>query len=115
MFGRPIGQNQSIQHPLAESWMQLEAAFLMCLRAADLYDRGEPCGPWANAAKYLGAEAGFEACTRAVMTHGGMGYAKEYHVERLLREVMIAKLAPVSQQLILCNVAEKVLGLPKSY
>jgi acyl-CoA dehydrogenase len=115
VFGRPIGQNQSIQHPLAESWMQLEAAFLMCLRAADLYDRGEPCGPWANAAKYLGAEAGFEACTRAVMTHGGMGYAKEYHVERLMREVMIARIAPVSPQLILCNIAEKVLGLPKSY
>jgi len=115
VFGRPIGQNQSIQHPLAESWMQLEAAFFICLRAADLYDRDQACGPWANAAKYLGAEAGFEACTRAVMTHGGMGYAKEYHVERLLREVMIARLAPVSQQLILCNVAEKVLGMPKSY
>ncbi len=115
VFGRPIGKNQSIQHPLAESWMELEAAFLMCLRAADLYDTGEPCGPHANAAKYLGAEAGFRACTRAVMTHGGMGYAKEYHVERLMREIMIARLAPVSPQLILCNVAEKVLGLPKSY
>ncbi len=115
VFGRAIGQNQSIQHPLAESWMELEAAFLMCLQAADLYDRGEPCGPQANAAKYLGAEAGFQACNRAVMTHGGMGYAKEYHVERLLREVMICRLAPVSPQLILCNIAEKALGLPKSY
>ena len=115
VFDRPIGQNQAIQHPLAESWMELEAAFLMCLQAADLYDRGEPCGPQANAAKYLGAEAGFKACTRAVMTHGGMGYAKEYHVERLLREVMICRLAPISPQLILCHVAEKVLGLPKSY
>jgi acyl-CoA dehydrogenase len=115
VFGRPIGQNQSIQHPLAESWMQLEAAELMCLHAAQLYDAGEEVGAYANAAKYLGAEAGFEACSRAVMTLGGMGYAKEYHVERLLREVMIARLAPVSAQLILCFVAEKVLGLPKSY
>ena len=115
VFGRPIGQNQAIQHPLAESWMELEAAFLMCLHAADLYDHDRPCGPQANAAKYLGAEAGFKACTNAVMTHGGMGYAKEYHVERLLREVMICRLAPISPQLILCHVAEKALGLPKSY
>jgi acyl-CoA dehydrogenase len=115
VFGRPIGQNQGIQHPLAESWCQLEAAYLLCLRAAALYDAGRPCGPEANAAKYLGAEAGFEACTRAVMTHGGMGYAKEFHVERLLREVLIARLAPVSPQLALCHVAEKALGLPKSY
>ncbi len=115
VFDRPIGQNQSIQHPLAECWAELKAAFLMCLQAADLYDRGEECGAFANAAKYLGAEAGFKACTQAVMTHGGMGYAKEFHVERLLREVMITRLAPVSQQLILCNIAEKVLGLPKSY
>jgi acyl-CoA dehydrogenase len=115
VFGRPIGQNQSIQHPLAQSWMELEAAFLMAMRAAYLYDNGERCGIEANAAKYLGAEAGFQSCTRAVMTHGGMGYAKEYHVERLMREVMIARLAPVSPQLILCNIAEKALGLPKSY
>ena len=115
VFGRPIGQNQGIQHPLAESWCQLEAAYLLCLRAAALYDAGRPCGAEANAAKYLGAEAGFEACTRAVLTHGGMGYAREYHVERLMREVMIARLAPVSQQLALCHVAEKALGLPKSY
>ena len=115
VFGRPIGQNQSIQHPLAENWMELEAAYLMALQAARLYDAGEPCGPQANAAKYLGAEAGFRACTQAVMTHGGMGYAKEFHVERLLREVMIARIAPVSPELILCHIAEKVLGLPKSY
>jgi len=115
VFGRPIGQNQGIQHPLAESWMELEAAFLMCLQAATLYDQGKPCGPQANAAKYLGAEAGFNSCTRAVMTHGGMGYAKEYHVERLLREVLICRLAPISPQLILCHIAEKALGLPKSY
>ncbi len=115
VFGRPIGQNQAIQHPLAESWMELEAAYLSCMRAADLYDREQPCGPEANAAKYLGAEAGFRSCTRAIMTHGGMGYAKEFHVERLLREVIIARLAPVSPQLILSHVAEKALGLPKSY
>ena len=115
VFGRPIGKNQSIQHPLAESWMELEAAYLMCLYAANLYEQGKPCGPQANAAKYLGAEAGYRACERAVLTHGGMGYAKEYHVERLFREIMIARLAPVSQQLVLCHLAEKVLGLPKSY
>ena len=115
VFDRPIGQNQAIQHPLAQSWIELEAAYLMAMKAAHLYDTGQPCGPEANAAKYLGAEAGFQACTRAVMTHGGMGYAKEFHVERLLREVMIARIAPVSPQLILCNIAEKVLGLPKSY
>ena len=115
VFDRPIGMNQSIQHPLAESWIALEAAFLMAMKAATLYDSGQPCGQEANAAKYLGGEAGFEACTRAVMTHGGMGYAKEFHVERLLREVMITRIAPVSPQLILCNIAEKALGLPKSY
>jgi acyl-CoA dehydrogenase len=115
VFGRPIGQNQGIQHPLAKCWINLEAAHLMMLRAANLYDHGEPCGIHANAAKYLGGEAGFEACETAVLAHGGMGYAKEYHVERLLREVMIARIAPVSRELILCNIAEKALGLPKSY
>jgi acyl-CoA dehydrogenase len=115
VFQRPIGQNQSIQHPLAQSWAELEAAWLMARRAAALYDAGRPCGPEANAAKYLGGEAGYHACERAVMTHGGMGYAREYHVERLLREVWINRLTPVSQQLILCHIAEKVLGLPKSY
>ena len=96
-------------------WMELEAAWMMTMRAASLYDSGEPCGLEANAAKYLAGEAGFQACTRAVMTHGGMGYAKEFHVERLLREVIIARLAPISPQLILCHIAEKALGLPKSY
>ncbi len=115
VFGRPIGQNQAIQHPLAQSWMELQAANLMMARAAQLYDSGEPCGAEANAAKYLGAEAAFRACDRAVRTHGGMGYAKEYHVERYLREVMLPRLAPVSQELIMCYVAERVLGLPKSY
>lgn len=115
VFGRPIGQNQGIQHPLAQAWMQLEAADLMVQKAAALYDAGEPCGPYANSAKYLAAEAAFNACQTAVQTLGGMGYAREYHVERYLRESFIPRLAPVSPQLIMCFIAEKVLGLPKSY
>ncbi len=115
VFDRPIGKNQSIQHPLAQSWMALEAAELMVWRAAKLYDEGRPCGAEANAAKFLAADAAYEACDRAVRTHGGFGYAREYHVERYLREIMIARLAPVSRELIMCYIAEKVLGLPKSY
>ena len=115
VFGRPIGQNQAIQHPLAESWAQLQAAWMMCMKAASLFDAGEPCGAEANAAKYLSSEAGFTACERAVMTHGGMGYAKEFHVERLMREVMINRIAPVSQQMVLNFISERVLDLPKSY
>ncbi len=115
VFGRPIGQNQAIQHPLAECWMELEAAELMAHKAAWQYDHGIACGPAANAAKYLAAEAGFKACQTAIMTHGGYGYAKEYHVERYLRESMIPRIAPVTPQLILCFIAEKALGLPKSY
>ena len=115
VFDRPIGKNQGIQHPLAQSWAELEAANLMAFRAAQLYDRGEDCGPEANAAKYLAGEAAFNACNNAVLTHGGMGYAKEYHVERYLREAIIHRLAPISPHLILCYIAEKVLGLPKSY
>lgn len=115
VFGRPIGQNQSIQHPLAECWMELEAANLMVFKAASLYDADLPCGVEANAGKYLAAEAAFKTCTQAVMTHGGMGYAKEFHVERFLREVLITRIAPVSPQLILSFIAEKALGLPKSY
>ncbi len=115
VFDRPIGKNQGIQHPLAANWMELEAAHLMMLKAAWLYDHGRDCGAEANAAKYLGAEAGFHACERAILTHGGFGYAKEYHVERYLREVMIARIAPVSREQILSYVAERVLGLPKSY
>lgn len=115
VFDRPIGMNQAIQHPLAQNWMELEAANLMVFKAAALYDAGQPCGAEANAAKYLAGEAGFKACQQAVMTHGGYGYAREYHVERYLREVMISRIAPVSPQLILCFIAERVLGLPKSY
>ena len=115
VFNRPIGQNQAIQHPLAKNWIELEAAWLMTLSAAWQYDQGLPCGAAANAAKYLAAEAGFHACEQAVMTHGGFGYAKEYHVERYLREIMIPRIAPISRELILSFIAEKVLGLPKSY
>lgn len=115
VFDRPIGQNQAIQHPLAQCWIELEAARLLTYRAASLYDAGKPCGAEANAAKYFAGEAGFKACETAVLTHGGMGYAKEFHVERYLRESMIARIAPVSPQLILCFIAERVLGLPKSY
>jgi acyl-CoA dehydrogenase len=115
VFDRPIGKNQGIQHPLAQSWMELEAAHLMAQKAAWLYDQRQNCGAEANAAKYLAAEACYRACERAILTHGGMGYAKEYHVERYLREAWIPRLAPVSPQLILCFIAEKVLGLPKSY
>lgn len=115
VFDRPIGQNQGIQHPLAERWMYLESAWLMAMRAAALYDAGRPCGQEANAAKFLGARAGHDACLQAVLTFGGFGYAKEYHVERLLREVTVTRIAPVTEQLILCFIAEKVLGLPRSY
>lgn len=115
VFDRPIGQNQAIQHPLARLWMELEAANLMVFKAAALYDKGEPCGAESNAAKYLAAEACYRTCEQALLTHGGMGYAREYHIERYLREAMIPRLAPVSPQLILCYIAEKVLGLPKSY
>lgn len=115
VFNRPIGKNQGIQHPLAQNWMELEAADLMVMKAAWQYDNGLDCGAAANAAKYLAGEAGYNACQQAVMTHGGFGYAKEYHVERYLREVLIPRIAPISPQLVLCYIAERVLGLPKSY
>lgn len=115
VFNRPIGKNQAIQHPLAKNWAELEAAWLMTLSAAWQYDQKLPCGAAANAAKYLAGEAGYHACEQAVMTHGGFGYAKEYHVERYFRESLIPRIAPVSRELILSFIAEKVLGLPKSY
>lgn len=115
VFGRPIGQNQGIQHPLAEAWTGLEAAYWMCMRAAYLYDAGKSCGAEANAAKFLSARAGFDATTKAVLTHGGMGYAKEYQVERLFRESILARIAPVTEQMILSFIGERVLGMPKSY
>jgi acyl-CoA dehydrogenase len=115
VFDRPIGRNQGVQHPLAERWMELQAADLMTMRAAWLYDNDRSCGAEANAAKYLAAEAGYRACETAVLTHGGMGYSKEFHVERYLREAMLTRIAPISPQLILSFIAEKALGLPKSY
>jgi len=115
VFDRPIGQNQGIQHPLAQRWMELEAANLLTMKAAWLCDNGQPCGAEANAAKFLAAEAGFQACETALLTLGGMGYAKEYHIERYFRESMIPRIVPVSRELIMSFIAEKVLGLPKSY
>jgi acyl-CoA dehydrogenase len=115
VFGRPIGQNQGVAHPLAKAWAELEAANLMAFKAAALHDAGRDCGAEANAAKYLGGEAGFHACEAAVLAHGGMGYAKEFDVERYFRESMIARIAPVSREMILNYIAERVLGLPKSY
>jgi acyl-CoA dehydrogenase len=115
VFRRPIGQNQAIAHPLAHAWAALEAANLMMLKAAALYDRKGDCALEANAAKYLAAEAAFHACETAVMTHGGMGYSKEFHVERYMREIMIARIAPITPHMILNFIAEKALGLPKSY
>jgi len=115
VFNRPIGMNQGIQHPLAKCWAQLEAANLMVMKAATLFDQGKDCGVEANAGKYLAGEFAFEACHTAMLTLGGMGYAQEYHLERLLREVMIPRTAPVSPHMILNFLAEKVLELPKSY
>jgi acyl-CoA dehydrogenase len=115
VFDRPIGQNQSIQHPLAERWCEIEAAWLMTMKAASLYDQKLPCGSYANAAKLLAGRAAFDTATQAVLTHGGMGFAKEYQVERLFRESVLQRLTPISEQLILCFLAEKELGLPKSY
>jgi acyl-CoA dehydrogenase len=115
VFGRPIGQNQGVAHPLAKAWIELEAANLLAFKAASLYDAGQECGAEANAAKYLGGEAGFRACETAVLTHGGMGYAKEYDVERYFREAMIARLAPITREMVFNFVAERVLGLPRSY
>jgi acyl-CoA dehydrogenase len=115
VFNRPIGKNQSVQHPLAKNWMELEAARLMTMCAAWQFDNDIPCGAAANSAKYLAAEAGLSACQTAMMTHGGFGYAKEFHVERYMREMMIPWIAPITPNLILCYIAERVLGLPKSY
>lgn len=115
VFGRPIGMNQAIQHPLADIWMRLQAAELMLFKAAWLYDTGQPCGLEANSAKYLASQASYDAAFRAVRTHGGFGFAKEYHVERYFRESILGLIAPVSEELILCHVAERALGLPKSY
>lgn len=115
VFDRPIGQYQGIQHPLAKCWMNLEAAWLMVMRAAQLYDSGADCGAEANSAKYLAAEAAHAACETAILSHGGMGYSAEYHVERYMRESWIPRIAPISAQMIMNFISEKVLELPRSY
>jgi acyl-CoA dehydrogenase len=115
VFGRPIGQNQGIQHPMARAWMNLEAANLMVMKAASLFDAGAECGVEANSAKFLAAEAGYDACQTAMMSMGGMGYAQEYHIERYLRESLVPRIVPVSTHQILNYVAERVLELPRSY
>lgn len=115
VFDRPIGQNQAIAHPLADSWMKLEAARMLLQNAAKMYSEGYTSGEYANAGKYVAAEAAWEACERAIMAHGGMGYAKEYHVERYLREVLVPRIVPVSREMILNYVSQRVLGMPKSY
>lgn len=115
VFDRPIGKNQAIAHPLADSWIRLEAAEMMATKAARLFDTRQSCGPESNAAKYLASEAAFEACDRAMQTLGGYSYAKEYHVERYWREARLLKIAPVSQEMVLNYISGKVLGLPKSY
>ena len=115
MFGRPIGANQAISHPLAMARIQLKAAWMTALDAARRYDLGLECGEVANSAKYLAAEAAFFAADRAVQTLGGMGYAVEYHVERYWREARLQRLAPVSQEMSLNYIAQNVMGLPRSY
>jgi acyl-CoA dehydrogenase len=115
VFSRPIGKNQAIAHPLADSYSKLEVAELMMLKAAWLFDHGKPCGAEANMAKLRAADAGFEACDRAVQTLGGYGYIRDYDVERYFRECRLTKIAPVSQEMVLNSVAEHVLGLPRSY
>jgi acyl-CoA dehydrogenase len=115
VFGRPIGKNQGIQFPLAEAYARLEAADLMVLKAAWLFDNGQPCGAEANMAKLLAADAACDAVDHAVQTHGGFGYAQEFDVERLYREIRLYKIAPVSQQMVLNYLGEHVLGLPRSY
>jgi len=115
VFDRPIGQNQAIAHPLAHVWAELEAAELLAFKAAWLYDHEQPCGAESNAAKLLGGDAGFKACDQALQTLGGFGYAKEFHIERMWREVRLFRIAPITQEMVLNYLAERVLGLPKSY
>jgi acyl-CoA dehydrogenase len=115
VFGRPIGQNQGLQFPLADSLARLDAAELMLRKATWLYDNGQPCGREANTAKYLAADAGFEATDRALQVHGGMGYSDEYHVSRYFREARLLKIAPITQEMVLNYLGSHVLGLPRSY
>ena len=115
VFNRPIGKNQAVAHPLADSWIRLEAAERMAVHAARLFDTYMDCGKEAAAAKYLGAEAGFDACDRAMSTYGGYAYAKEYHIERLWREVRLLRNAPFSQEMVLNYISAQALKLPRSY
>lgn len=115
VFGRLIGANQAISHPLAKAHMELQAAFDMAMKGAWLYDNGHECGEVANTAKYLAAEASYFAADQAVQTHGGLGYASEYHVERYWREARLQRLAPVSQEMTLNYIAHNILHLPRSY
>src|SRR5829696_10154717 len=115
VFGRPIGMNQGLQFPLADALARLDAATLMVRKAAWLYDQGLPCAREANMAKYLCADAGFQAADRAVQTHGGMGYSEEYHVARYFREARLTRIPPISQEMVLNYIGEHVLGLPRSY
>ena len=115
VFNRPIGMNQGLQFPLADSLARLDAAELVLRKATWLYDNGKPCGREANTAKYLCADAGFDAADRALQLHGGMGYSEEYHVSRYFRESRLMKIAPVSQEMILNFLGEHVLGMPRSY
>jgi len=115
VFGRPIGMNQGLQFPLADSLARLDAAELALRKATWLYDRGQPCAREANTAKYLCADAGFDAADRALQTHGGMGYAEEYHVARYFREARLLRIAPISQEMVLNYLGSHVLGLPRSY
>jgi acyl-CoA dehydrogenase len=115
VFNRPIGKNQGVAFPLAEAYARVHAATLAVYEAAARYDAGLPCGEQANIAKWLAADAGYQAADQAVQTHGGFGYATEYDVERYWREARLMRIAPISQELVLAYVAEHVLGLPRSY
>ena len=115
VFGRPIGMNQAIAHPLSDAYSKLEAAELMMMKAAWLFDQRKPCGPESNIAKLRAADAAWEACDRAVQTLGGYGYMRDYDVERYFRECRLLKIAPVSQEMVLNSISEHVLGLPRSY
>jgi acyl-CoA dehydrogenase len=115
VFGRPIGMNQGLQFPLADSLARLDAGELMLRKATWLYDNGKPCAREANTAKYLCADAAFDAADRALQTHGGMGYSEEYHVARYFREARLTRIAPISQEMVLNYLGEHVLGLPRSY
>jgi acyl-CoA dehydrogenase len=115
VFGRPIGQNQGVQFPIARAHVNVEAADLMRIRAAELFDRGDRCGAEANMAKLVAADASWEAANVAVQTYGGFGFAEDYDIERKFRETRLYQVAPISTNMILAYIGEHVLGLPRSY